>query len=285
MAGQAVYGQPRPPAVCEIKVAGPPVLGGNGSAEDTLRCQASSCLGRPLASQRAGSPWAAHVLWWAGGGCSGQGRQWVLDTGQDGPSSWSGVVCTPAIAAAKTPAKGCPRPCVTTARPPLGLRIRTAEQSPPDDQLELTAAAAVGHRPQAAPCRGAGLALPWTLPRSAARRPKPLGRRWLKVRPSPGDGGGAALRARPAAAGLPERGATCAGGAGCEAAAPPAGRRWELRRAGPGGAAEATGTERGARAGGSSGVSGCCGTAGGVVPRTRAGNVCWRTGRTVAVPP
>lgn len=174
------------------------MLGGNGSAEDTLRCQVSSRLGRSLVSQRAGSSWAARVLWWAGGDCSGQGRQRVPDTEQDGPSCWTRAVCTPALGAAKAPAKGCPRPCVTTARPSLGFRIRAAGQSPPENQLELI------H--QSRDCCGAQIAgqrlaeVPaWACRGRIAPRRSPttgsLGRKGprLRVRPSPGEGAGAPL--------------------------------------------------------------------------------------------
>lgn len=158
------------------------MLGGNGSAEDTLPCQVCSCRGRSL---------AAHVC--SGGqeaAAAGREGSWVPDTGQDGPSAWPGAVYTPATAAAKAQAKGCPGPCPTTARPSLGLRFRAAGQNPPEDRLELIhhsrdyrGAQTARQRPAEVPAWGCrGQSAPRRGPTAGPRGGKALR---LKARPNP----------------------------------------------------------------------------------------------------
>lgn len=217
-----------------------------------------------------------------GSGCLIRGRTDPLP-GQE--------LCTPAIGAAKTPAKGCPRPCVTTARPSLGLRIRAAGQNAPENQLELIhhsreccGAQTAGQRLAEMPawaCRG----------RSAPSRSPtagPLGRKGRGLRsgrtrerepeprcergPRPLLGLSARPRAR-AAPGAGQRRHLPSGGGDCAGPGPAAPPHSRARRA------RGTGWRQQRRS------RDAAGAAGGVVPRTRAGNVHRWMERIAAVPP
>lgn len=120
----------------------------------------------------------------------------------------AGSVCTPAIAAAKAPAKGCPPPCGTRARgkPSQG----PAGADPPQPRLLWGTDCTV------APCRGAGLGLPWTkcpegpkaptVERIEAQGPAEPGRGSRSPAASPGRRPLARLSAGPRAQGAPGTG-------------------------------------------------------------------------------
>lgn len=172
---QSVYRQPRSSAASEIKAVRASRVGWEwfswGHTAMPSEQPPGKVAGLAASWQLLGSTVCsggpdATAAGREGSGCLIRGRTDPLP-GQE--------LCTPAIGAAKTPAKGCPRPCVTTARPSLGLRIRAGKALRRTSwSWSTTATSAVGHKPQ-------GSALPRCrpgpaadeVPRGAARRPDP----------------------------------------------------------------------------------------------------------------